>query len=279
MEDDEDILVESESRKKRFMEELAAFPVVEVIGVVGASGASGGKSRGEDRWTLMFTLEAWRLHPSGSLTQPLTIRRVVTDEELGRFRDLIRPYTVIRIKARVAVASSFGGAQGLLDEFVGIDISDPEMNDHLDRLQKPVTHEDPLLGTFTLDRRIDWFSGNVVWCGNPVSLNLSATEAVEINDALKTARALCRSQSAWNWRIREYAVQELLPLKNDVWLDDNEKKLTASRFKDRMRLESITVYPNGSFEFWHNDGDLFWGHSIQISGSLAEGPTDADIPG
>jgi hypothetical protein len=46
-----------------------------------------------------------------------------------------------------------------------------------------------------------------------------------------------------------------------------------------LKLESITVYPDDSFEFWHNDGDLFWGHSILVSGSLSEGPTDAEVPG
>jgi hypothetical protein len=46
-----------------------------------------------------------------------------------------------------------------------------------------------------------------------------------------------------------------------------------------MTLESITVTPDGSFDFWHNDGDLFYGHSIQVSGNLSQGPTHADIPG
>lgn len=46
-----------------------------------------------------------------------------------------------------------------------------------------------------------------------------------------------------------------------------------------MKLESISIQPNGEFEFWHNDGDLFYGHSIQISGSLEKGLTHSDIPG
>jgi len=94
MEDDADILAVSESRQKRLLEELAALPIVEVLGVVAPSGASGGKSRGDDRWTLMFTFDAWRLQPAGSQTQPLTIRRSVTDEELKRFRGLISSGTM-----------------------------------------------------------------------------------------------------------------------------------------------------------------------------------------
>src|SRR5207249_3318350 len=97
--------------------------------------------------------------------------------------------------------------------------------------------------------------------------------------ALKSAHTLWESQDVWSRRIRDFAVQKLLPLKNDAWLDEGEVEVTADQFQDRMTLDSITVYPNGSFEFWHHDGDLFWGHSIQVRGSLSEGPTDADIPG
>jgi hypothetical protein len=56
-------------------------------------------------------------------------------------------------------------------------------------------------------------------------------------------------------------------------------QLSAEEFGSRMTLTSITIEETGSFEFWHDDGDLFWGHSIQISADVANGPTDADIPG
>ena len=46
-----------------------------------------------------------------------------------------------------------------------------------------------------------------------------------------------------------------------------------------MTLDAITVYPDGAFDFWHHDGDMFWGHSIQVSGSLSEGLILADTLG
>jgi hypothetical protein len=112
-----------------------------------------------------------------------------------------------------------------------------------------------------------------------VSLSLSAKEPADLQEALKTAHSLWKTQEAWNQRIRDFAVQELLSLKNGDWLGEDEVEITADQFKDRMKLEAITVYPDSSFVFWHDDGNLFWGHCIQISGSLSEGPTDADIPG
>jgi hypothetical protein len=96
---------------------------------------------------------------------------------------------------------------------------------------------------------------------------------------LKTAHALWDAQESWNQQILEYAVQEMLSMKNGTWLDEDETELTADQFKARMTLEAITIYPDGSFEFWHDDGDLFWGHSIQVAGDILNGLKDAGIHG
>ena len=73
--------------------------------------------------------------------------------------------------------------------------------------------------------------------------------------------------------------EEAPPLKNRTWVEEGEKKVTAAQFRKRMKLESVSFYPDGSLEFCHDDGDLFWGHTILVSGTLRRGPTDADIPG
>jgi hypothetical protein len=46
-----------------------------------------------------------------------------------------------------------------------------------------------------------------------------------------------------------------------------------------MILESIAFEADGDFTFWHDDGEMFRGHSIEVRGNLADGITDADIPG
>mgnify|MGYP000913203637 FL=1 len=60
----------------------------------------------------------------------------------------------------------------------------------------------------------------------------------------------------------------LLDVKNSSWLEENELDLTENEFRKRLTLESITVMDLGDIEFWFNDGDLFWGHSILVSGNL-----------
>ena len=130
-----------------------------------------------------------------------------------------------------------------------------------------------------LDRRIGWFEAEVEWNGETIRITFHADDDFLPKGVLETSEALWNDQAEWKRKVEDYAVSELLELKNDTWLDDNEQPLTAQQFKDRMSLQSISIRDDGAFDFWHDDGDLFWGHTIQISGSLKEGLTRADIPG
>lgn len=46
-----------------------------------------------------------------------------------------------------------------------------------------------------------------------------------------------------------------------------------------MTLEAIQVDGEGGFEFWFDDGDLFYGHSIHVAGNLEKGPDWAQMEG
>lgn len=258
------------------LQQLESALIVDVLGVVAPNGVNGVRIHDDDLWTALFTFDAWRIIGSNIHTEMLNIRQEVVEEELHKLQNTIAPYTVICIKAQV-VKSAFGIDEAYLKSFVRVDTSDAELNYHLEELQKPVTFEDSFFGTFTLERPVDWFAAEVIWEGNPISLHLSDFD--EVQECLKTAHTIWRNQSYWYQKIRDYAVQELLNLKNNDWLDEDEVELSPDKFKDRMILESIKVCPNGSFDFYFDDGDLFWGHSIEISGSLLEGMTYANIFG
>jgi hypothetical protein len=72
------------------------------------------------------------------------------------------------------------------------------------------------------------------------------------------------------WRIarneKEYraaAAGQLLDLHNNTWNDD--EPIDSQTFIDRMLLESIVFYSDGSSEMFYQDGDLFLGHAIFVS--------------
>ena len=57
------------------------------------------------------------------------------------------------------------------------------------------------------------------------------------------------------------------------------KKLTPEDFMARMELSAIQVEPDGEFEFWFEDGEMFYGHSIHVMGNLTDGPDWAQMEG
>lgn len=260
--------------------ELAEASIADVVGVVDASGAAGVKSRGDQLWTLTFEFAAWRVDRGPVRTDALRLRRAVTDSELDAYRNTIEPYAVLHARARLVEGSAGEGAQALLVEIVGPAASDAELNAYAQQLQHPVTFNDTVCGTFTLDRTVNWFTSESVWNGRAVKLSLSLDAAAgEPAGALKTAHGLFRDQAEWDRRIRTFAVADLLPVKNESWLETDESELSEDQFLRLMTIEAITTYPDGKFEFWYQDGDLFWGHAIKVNGNLVQGPTAADIAG
>ena len=157
---------------------------------------------------------------------------------------------------------------------------DPDLEAILEEQKKPVTFWEEGLGTFTLNRQVDWFETEIQWLGAEISLVFDAEE--DRAEVLRKAKALLADAVSWDKRVREYAADELLELAND-WAeqmeDEEPQEIAREQFMERMELESIEIRADGSFEFWFADGDLFYGHSIHVSGDMENGPDDASMEG
>jgi len=278
MPDEADPFKSAVAQRAQLLERLASIPPMEVSGVVSPSGVSGGKVGREELWTLRFVLRPWRVSGREIHGDALTVIRRVSNAELHRLREVIKPYAVVRIRVRVSSRLSTE-PEGLFEEFLGFCDVDTELFSASQELQKPVTHQDNAFGILTLDRRVNWWSCKTKWNDGSITLNVACGRAGSLIEGLSTAHDLWKDQDRWEKRVKDYAALRLLALRNDAWSDEDEQPLDVDQFKDRMTLESITVYPDGDLQFWYNDGDLFWGHAIHVSGSLAAGPTDADTPG
>ena len=194
----------------------------------------------------------------------------VGDEQLLEIlRRRTRPDFIIKFRGRV---SEDGQRLLLLD--LPEPGFDPDLKAILEEQKKPVTFWEEGLGTFTLDRRVDWFETEVDWLGGQISLVFDAGE--DRAGALQNAKALLADAASWDERIRAYAADDLLASAND-WAEDGE--ITREQFIQRMELESIEIRADGSFEFWFADGDMFYGHSIHVSGGMEHGPDRADMEG
>lgn len=134
-------------------------------------------------------------------------------------------------------------------------------------------------GDLVLDPDVDWFEATADWNGKALRVVFPVDEETLHESALISAQSLWSEQIKWKQVIEAYAIQSLLDIKNDTWLEDDEAELTADQFLSRIILETISIASDGDFEFWYNDGDLFGGHSIVVRGNLELGPIEACTEG
>ena len=270
----------------------AATPERVFRGLVGPGGVAGAGVSGKS-WNLVIRCIAWQPgvseSPGAALPPPVTawvrcLLPMSKEESAGWFKR-VAPYDVVDLAYAEGSPESGTITHARI---VQTDVEDAALNALARELQKPLTIQPPDFGPLVYDRRFDCYEGHTAWGGREVELSLetgaSDPRSPAVLATLEHARALLADQQGWAKRINDFAVARLLPLKNDTWPDEDDAgevapALDAEAFLARMELTSIRLTPGGDFTFWHDDGELFYGHAIQISGTLADGPTDADIPG
>lgn len=274
-----DELFADEKRKlAELFRQFDRLPTTWIVGAVNAIGVGGGKIGQERMWTIRIELLAWK--PDGGALQQsvLSVRQRVSHKEMVKLNEQVDAESVYRMLVKIAHENPFGSPQALLVELQG-PADDPEVMNALRDYEKPVTISDARFGTLTLDKGLGWFQGGAEWCGHRVNFAASAETPQEAAPAIETAHRLWEHTQEWHDRVTRYAADELVSLKNESWLREDEQAASAEEFIRRMAIQSITVYPDGDFEFWFKDGELFWGHSILVSGTLTEGLQSADIAG
>ena len=263
---------EQSGENARFKEFAAQFQPEEltILAVTGAAGFSGGKSGREKLWTASIGLTAWMEEDSPEIHRGEFVLSAVGDDQLLEILRHRAPRDfILKFRAR---ASEDGTRLLLLD--LPEPGFDPDLKAILEEQKKPVTFWEEGLGTFTLNRQVNWFETNVDWLGTEISLVFDREE--DRAACIQNAKVLLAAANHWDKRVREYAADELVSLAND-WAEDEE--VTREQFMERMEPESIEVRADGAFEFWFADGEMFYGHSIHVTGSLTDGPCTAQMEG
>ena len=251
---------------------------LDVLAVTGASGFSGAKTGQERLWTASMPLTAWMEEDSPEIRRGEFQLTILCDDRLLEYLRTRTPRDFI-IKCRARVSED---EKSLLLLNIPEPGFDPDLKAILEEQKKPVSFWVENLGTFTLNRQVDWFEAEVDWLGHSVSLSFDREEQSGMEKSQQTARALLDRAEDWDRRVREFAAGQLLELAND-WAEDagggDSGAVTREQFVARMELEAIQVDSDGCFEFWFGDGEMFYGHSIHVTGDLTGGPDQAQMEG
>lgn len=249
-----------------------------VLAVTGADPFTSGQEEGEGLRPASIGLTAWMEEDGAQIHQGDFRLEALADDRLMEYLRQRVPRDFI-LKCRVRL--SLDGSRLLMLELPQPGF-DPDLKAILDEQKKPVTFWAEGLGTFALNRALGWFEAEADWLGSPIRLDLDRDEDRE--PCLAHLRALMEGQADWDERLRVCAARDLLELAND-WASDGgceehePEEITREQFMERLEPDAVQISGDGSFDFWFNDGTLFWGHSIHVTGSLEGGPEKAEMEG
>lgn len=254
--------------------------VIEIVGLVDASGAGRSQLAGEPEWTFSASLIAWRTADGPVQRTPVRLERPADDATYETLRHAFDPYDLVRLKVRLPPPEGDGTRHAFLEALVHTIVDDDELEAFAAALQVPVVVADPQLGPLTLDRQLDWFAAKLPWRGGEIDLYLPAGSD-DRPRMLTQARGVVATLADWDARARQRIRQDLFELYNDTWRNEetDPTPITEAVFDARLVLSSVDVGEENGLTFWYGDGDLFAGHSIEVSGDLTDGFTSANLAG
>lgn len=265
---------------KQFVEFAAQFlpEDLDILAVTGANSFGGGHTQEDELWTASIGLTAWMEEDTDEIYQgKFTLTTPGNEALLRLLRQRASQDSVIKFRGRV---SEDGSRLLLLD--LPEPGFDPELEAILEEQIKPVTFFEDGLGTFTLNRQVDWFETRVDWLGTAISLVFDVEE--NRADVLRNAKTLLAGAAEWDGRIRAFTAGELVETINGLLKKDAEEAgdqeaevMTREDLMARIALESIEIRADGSFEFWFSDSEKFYGDTIHVSGGLENGPNRAEM--
>lgn len=216
----------------------------------------------------------------------------VSDEEhdAGGILDRFRREAVYRLEARKKIPHEVPEAvtASSQNQFLVVDVLEedppcPALEEVLAEYRRPVVVTDEVLGELTLDKDLDTFEGEILWCGEQIFLVLEVDAADEDTwaDARRAMKVMLAEQDRWDRDMRASAARELTELACE-WresADEEVPEITEESFARRIELRSIAMDADGSFSAYFDDDDMFFGHCVTAYGTLADGVTAANMEG
>lgn len=160
-------------------------------------------------------------------------------------------------------------------------VSEPRLREILEEYKKPVFIETANGDNLELDRSMGMYGGNIKWRDTDIDVSLSVDDGGETCEgALEAFNVIMSNPASWERKAKLYAAMEMTENAND-WQESQEgyTPITETDFAKRITLGCISISEDGDLEFWFDDDEMFFGHSIVVYGNTEEGFNQAEMVG
>jgi hypothetical protein len=122
--------------------------------------------------------------------------------------------------------------------------------------------EYPGLGMLRYNPANEWYQGQLVVEQSAVTIYFSMDDEERLESSLERFAGLKHDLAQHVQRAQEYAVDSLLAVKNEMWIESSQARTTPEQVKDKMVLSFITIYSDGDVSFYWSDDDLLTRHFL-----------------
>lgn len=252
-----------------------AGKLVEIYGVVDEGGGGGDSSAPYHR-DVQF--KKWRIVGGEISSIPLFVRQPCKESDIRPWMRTIKPGNMLHMEIRFTKQLVEDQLRGKVIRYFGKTRKDKELLAAAADKRPPTIRVEGF-PEFQLDRDSDGYATTIAVGRRKVRLLITS-------DRKRTLESVCGKIRQQNLFKREYQnrlltvlERDLLPLKNEDWLADEEKPVTAAKFRSSLKLSDVEVTSSGSYECIFDDGDQFFGHDLVVRGNLKSGPKQADLYG
>ena len=115
------------------------------------------------------------------------------------------------------------------------------------------------------------------WCGREIELLLN-DDGGTFEESAAHALELIDKEQLWQAEFDDRLYAELYSNWDENWRQDNPP-LNKVQWLARLDMQSLEVSAEGYFTVMFGDGDLFWGHWLEVFGKVDEGAKYASLLG
>lgn len=240
------------------------------IGLIDKFGVVKSSSNGE--FLLFFSFCAFSRNHELVQEKEIIVHQVIPN--LDYAIEGLNPLSIVEISGEQILYQ--GQIRIKLSSVVKTNVKHPELDAILQKRTTTPTFISSYFGIFNFDRRSNSFGLETKWLNSNIGLNFYGT-LDELKEIEHIAIQLFENKQEWDNRFRNKTSNDLLSLKNDSWLKENEPPLSEFEFQNKISLDKINLNKAGEIEVWYNDGNTFGGHPICIDGNLNKALNKAGI--
>lgn len=119
------------------------------------------------------------------------------------------------------------------------------------------------LGKLIYNDKFEWYEGKFNTESQIIEVSVYNAEPDEFEKLLSFVDKQMNSKFYEEMLLKMETT--MIELKNDVWLGEDEPPITVEDFRKRISVSSIVFYEDCTSSIYCNDGDIFWGHTIDIN--------------